>query len=144
MNCKIILIKLASSKAIFPKSQIKNLMKKLKFLLLAIIVGTMSSCGDDDTKSIVDCFGESLLISVDHEKVETNPKQVNFEAKYFGDHDLDGTIKWNFDDGTPVQALPGTTASHTYVNAGTYHATATVILNGGGCSYDVKETVTVD
>lgn len=124
-----------------PKS---NSMKKLKLLLLAITAGIIMSCGDDDTKSIVDCFGESLLINVYHEKVEANPKEVTFEVKYFGDHDLDGAIKWKFDDGTPVQTVNGTTATHTYTTAGTYHATATVSLNGGGCSYDVKETVTID
>ncbi|RYZ28300.1 MAG: PKD domain-containing protein [Chitinophagaceae bacterium] len=119
-------------------------MRKFKLLFLALTFMSFLSCGDDDTRSVVDCFGESLLMSVDHEKAAANPKQVTFEAKYFGDHDLDGTIKWNFADGTPVQTLSGTTATHTYTTSGTYHAAATVSLNGGGCSYDLKETVTID
>lgn len=119
-------------------------MKKSKVLIAVIAFGSLIACCNDDIKSVVDCFGESLLLDVHHSKATENPKQVSFEVSYLGDHSLDGTIKWNFDDGTAVETLTGTTATHTYTSAGTYHATATVSLNGGGCSYDVKETVTID
>lgn len=119
-------------------------MKKTGILLLTLItVITLTvSCGKED--DIVDCFGESLLLSIHHYKSAENLKEVNFTVKYSGDHPFDNTVKWNFGDGTPVQTFTGKEAKHTYQNPGSYTAKATVSLNNGKCSYDLDETVTIE
>lgn len=119
-------------------------MKKINILILALAFVGLVSCGDDDAKSIVDCFGENLLVTVDHTKAAGNPKQVNFEVEYFGEKNLDNTLKWNFGDGTAPQNITGTTVTHTYANPGSYETTVTISLNNGGCSFDVKKHITIE
>lgn len=118
-------------------------MKKINNLILALIVIGASSCSKDE-ESIIDCLGQSFLVNVHHEASAENPKQINFSVSYSGDHTVSNTIKWNFGDGTPVQTVSGLTASHTYATAGPYTAKATVTLNGGACSFDPEESVTVE
>lgn len=116
-------------------------MKLVKpFFLFALL--TVFSCSDKAAESVVDCFGESILIDVHHQASSQKATQIDFNVSYTGDHKMDTAIKWDFGDGT-VQTLNGLTASHTYTKAGTYTAIAKVGLNNGGCSFDIKETVTI-
>ncbi|MFD2968713.1 PKD domain-containing protein [Sphingobacterium bambusae] len=117
-------------------------MKMQRIMLVAAILG-LFSCSDKDEKSIVDCISESLYIGAQHNISSQNSKTVNYSVSYSGSHQLDGSVKWNFGDGSAQQTVTGTTTSHTYAQAGTYTATATVTLNGGNCTHDVKETVTL-
>lgn len=119
-------------------------MKKLRILFLSLAIGTMSSCSPDKVlESATDCLLESALVLIDHTKAQDNAKKVTFEITYGGEKNLDN-IKWDFGDGTPVQTLSGTTATHTYATAGTYTATAVVSLNNGECSYNKHNTVDID
>ncbi|MDR2272900.1 MAG: PKD domain-containing protein [Sphingobacterium sp.] len=115
-------------------------MKFIKtFCLLSLL--TFFSCGKAE-KSIVDCFGESILVDVHHKAAADAASKIDFNVSYGGDHKMDTAIKWDFGDGT-IQTLNGLTASHTYSKAGTYTVIAKVGLNNGGCSFDIKETVTI-
>lgn len=116
-------------------------MKKLSILFLAFVAGGIVSCGKED--DIVDCLVESALLDVHHSASGENTKQINFNVTYYGEHTLKEKIKWDFGDGTAVQTLSGVTASHIYANAGSYEVKAVVNISGG-CSYDLKESVTVE
>jgi hypothetical protein len=83
-------------------------MKKLSILFLAFVAGGILSCGKED--DILDCFAQSVLLNVHHSTSGDNPKQVNFNVSYSGDHSLDGSVKWDFGDGTGVQTVSGVTA----------------------------------
>lgn len=117
-------------------------MKKLSILFLAFGAVVILSCGKED--DILDCFAQSVLLNVHHSTSGDNPKQVNFNVSYSGDHSLDGNVQWDFGDGTGVQNVNGVTANHIYANAGSYQVKAVVAINGGSCSYDLKESVTVE
>lgn len=120
-------------------------MKKLKFLVVAIVIGAIASCSPDKIiESATDCLFESALVFIDHTKATEDPKKVTFEITYDGEKNLDENIKWDFGDGTPVQTLTGTTATHTYTTTGSYTAKAVVSLNRGKCSYDKHNTVHID
>ncbi|MGJ1320443.1 PKD domain-containing protein [Sphingobacterium spiritivorum] len=112
--------------------------RKILFFFSLIVL----SCSDKEEEAIVDCFGQSILIDVQHETVDTNPFQVNYNVSYAGHHTIDKSIRWDFGDGS-VQTTDGKTSSHTYAKTGTYTVTAKVGLNNGGCSFDVKETVII-
>lgn len=115
---------------------------KIINLFSFFIVLLICSCSDKEAKSIVDCFGESLLIDVKHTSSESNQSQINFNVTYSGDHAIDNMVKWDFGDGK-VQTTNGIIANHTYDKSGTYTVVAKVGLNNGGCSYDIKETVVI-
>lgn len=117
-------------------------MKKFYILSAALITVVMLSCSKDE-ESVVDCFGESLLLSIHHNASTENTKLINFNVDYSGDHTFDNTIKWDFGDGTPTQTITGKTATHTYATAGPYTAKATVTLNKRKCSYNLEESLTV-
>ena len=102
----------------------------------------IAGCSKDDGKDVVDCFGESLMMNVHHNVSTENPKTVNFNVTYSGSHTLKGAIKWNFGDGTIV-TVNGTSTSHTYTQAGSYNAVASVSLVSPDCTVDVKESVVV-
>ncbi|MFY0483839.1 PKD domain-containing protein [Flavobacterium sp. PLA-1-15] len=120
-------------------------MKKTTTLLLAFVIFGITSCSPDKLiESATDCLFESALVLIDHTKATEDPKKVTFEITYGGEKNLDENIKWDFGDGTPVQTLTGTTATHTYTTAGSYTAKAVVTLNGGKCSYDKHNTVDIE
>ncbi|MES2573521.1 MAG: PKD domain-containing protein [Bacteroidota bacterium] len=116
-------------------------MKKLSILFLVFVAGVTLSCGKED--DIVDCLVESALLDVHHSVSGDNVKQINFNITYYGDHSLKENVKWNFGDGTGIQTISGITASHIYANAGSYEVKAVVKISGG-CSYDLKESITVE
>lgn len=114
-------------------------MKLAKLFLPAVIIAFLS-CGKAEEK-IIDCLGESLLIDIKHSVSPQNARLINFTVGYSGGQQLNNSIKWNFGDGEQ-QTVSGATANHTYGQAGTYTAIATVAISSG-CKFDVKETVNV-
>jgi hypothetical protein len=117
-------------------------MKKINILFLAFIVVGILSCGKEED-DIVDCFSQSLLLNIHHSTATDNAKQINFNVTYAGNESLESNIQWDFGDGTSVQTVSGVTASHVYVNAGSYQVKAVVKIKGS-CSNDLKESVTVE
>jgi len=114
-------------------------MKLAKLILPAVVLGLLS-CGKTE-ESVIDCLGESFLTNIEHSASAQNTKIINFTVGHSGEQQLNNSIKWNFGDGAQ-QTVNGTTANHTYAQAGTYTAIATVTTSGG-CTFDVKETVSV-
>ncbi|KGE15896.1 PKD domain-containing protein [Sphingobacterium deserti] len=90
---------------------------------------------------MVDCLGESFLTNIEHSTSAQNAMIVSFTVGHSGEQQLNNSIKWNFGDGAQ-RTVSGTTVEHTYAQAGTYTAIATV-TSSGGCTFDVKETVDV-
>ena len=120
-------------------------MKNVKTLFFAITIAAIASCSPDKLiESATDCLFDSALVFIDHTKASEDPKTVTFEITYDGEKNLDENIKWDFGDGTPVQTLTGTTATHTYTTAGSYTAKAVVTLNQGKCSYDKHNTISIE
>ncbi|UQA73898.1 PKD domain-containing protein [Sphingobacterium siyangense] len=117
-------------------------MELVKKSLLFLGLIAVSSCGDKVEKSVVDCFGQSILVDVDHKASESNASKIDFNITYTGKQTVDNAVRVDFGDGT-VQDFTGRDASHTYTKAGTYTAIAKVGLNNGHCSFDIKETVTI-
>lgn len=105
-------------------------MKKL-FALCSVILLLLISCSKDDGKDVVDCFGEGLLMNVTH-TVE-NENVVNFQITYIRD----------FGDGN-VETITGTTATHAYLQSGSYEVKANVSLVSPDCTFALKEDVTIN
>lgn len=95
-------------------------------------------------ESAVDCFGESLLVSVKADADASNSKLINFEARYIGDLSVSSVV-WDFGDGTS-QTATSTTSSHTYLKAGNYTVKAKVALlhNGSTCTPEPTKSIVVD
>ena len=113
-------------------------MKKLSAIVFLMSV---FGCGNDVSENIVDCVGQSLLVNV-HHSVQDG-KTVHFNVSYSGEHSLKNAIIWDYGDGIK-ETVNGVTTSHTYSQAGTYTANATVSLVNPSCTFQVKEVVTVD
>jgi len=124
-------------------TKIRTMKKTIQFFTAVLFFGLMSC--EKEEKSIVDCFGENLLFTVDHEIDAENSKKVNFTTAYFGSHHtFDDAVNWDFGDGSPAQTIAGKTASHTYTAVGSYTVKAKVSLNNGSCSYTLTEHVTIE
>lgn len=117
-------------------------MKVIKKMVLFSGFIAVSACSDKVEDSVVDCFGQSILVDVVHKTSESNASKIDFNITYAGKQTIDNAVRWDFGDGT-VQDFTGRDASHTYTKAGTYTAIAKVRLNNGHCSFDIKETVTI-
>lgn len=115
-------------------------MKKL-FALCSVILLLLISCSKDDGKDVVDCFGEGLLMNVTH-TVE-NENVVNFQITYNGSHILKNTVIWDFGGGN-VETITGTTATHAYLQSGSYEVKANVSLVSPDCTFALKEDVTIN
>lgn len=113
---------------------------RLTAALLLIVIVTLSC--SKDIEGAIDCATEGILLDVEHAADAQNVKLINFTLHYSGEKTLNNSVSWNFGDGQ-VQTFTGLTASHTYTAAGTFIAKATVKFNGGSCSVDVRETVSV-
>ncbi len=115
------------------------------FLFALCVAGStfISGC-KKVTESAVDCFAESLLVSVRANTDATNSKLVNFEAHYIGDLSVSSVV-WDFGDGTS-QTATSTTSSHTYLKAGNYTVKAKVALlhNGSTCTPEPTQSIVVD
>ncbi|MXV53003.1 PKD domain-containing protein [Pedobacter sp. HMF7647] len=73
-----------------------------------------------------------------------NPKTIYFIIDYNGSLTVN-SVEWNYGDGTK-ETINGTTASHTYQQAGTYTSQAKVNLKNGKstCSVEPKKSITVN
>ncbi len=118
-------------------------MKKINYLFVAFLAIGSLSCSKEEN-AITDCLGQSFLTFIHHNVSAENPKLVNFSVTYSGEHSFDNKTKWDFGDGTPIKTLSGHETSHTYTTAGKYVVKATTSLNGGKCSHELKETITVE
>lgn len=119
-------------------------MKKIYLLLAILLTVSVSLSCEKDEKSIVDCFTQSLLFDVHHAVSDENPLHVDLSVSYYGSESYDNFAIWDFGDGTPVQVLPGKTATHTYTSNENYIVKAKVTLNNGSCATDLKEKVNLD
>lgn len=117
-------------------------MKKTALLVFAMSA-ILTSCGKVE-EDIVDCVGQSAFFDINHTVSAGNPLQVTFSLHYSGSgHTLNNSVKWDFGDGTPIQTLSGTTATHTYSSTGHYTAKAKATLNTG-CSSDLHEPISLE
>lgn len=118
---------------------------KIKIILLVTLLGLgFSSCSKDEDESIIDCFGDSLLLSIHHSADSGTPRTVNFTMKYSGINTVSG-IDWNFGDGKTAHS-DGTTVSHTYTAAGTFtvKGNTTLSKSGGSCTVAPTKSLTVE
>ena len=111
-------------------------------LILASFLMVSESC--KKTKEAIDCFGESLLVSMTHTADGSNPKKVDFTINYSGDFEFQN-VKWEYGDGA-TETISGKTASHTYAEAGTYEVrwTVTIKHDKETCSPSYQKSITVD
>lgn len=116
---------------------------KKSLLLLSLAVIAITACSKSEAGDVIDCLGFSFYLNAHHSAAEGNPKLINFNVTNTNtEHPLNDNIRWDFGDGN-VKTVTGTTVSHTYAQPGTYNAKASVSLQGTGCSYDLKENVTI-
>ncbi|WP_316815254.1 PKD domain-containing protein [Pedobacter nyackensis] len=108
---------------------------------LLIVVTSFAAC-KKTSERVIDCFGESLLVSV-HVKIDAaNGKQVTTEVKYLGSKTISG-VKWEYGDGS-TESTTGLTGDHTYVSAGSYTVKARVSFTDGKSSCEVDPTKNVN
>lgn len=113
---------------------------KLVILMLAVILSV--SCKKNAEK-VVDCFGESLFVHVDHTADSQNARKVNFSVRYSGKLTATYTTI-DYGDGQSAQGVTGTVA-HTYASPGKYTVKAHVTLNTGTgtCTVSPTKEVTI-
>lgn len=114
----------------------------LVFLSLTAIILT-ASC-KKATESLINCIGESLLVTIQAAPDATDPKKIQFSIRYTGSLTM-STITWDFADGTPV-AEGAASTSHTYAAAGSFLVSATVKLQKGSstCVPKPQKNITVN
>lgn len=115
-------------------------MKKSLFVLLSIFA--LGACSKDDEKDAIDCFADALFVDAHHSASTEDPHTINFNVSYNGENTVDKSIKWDYGDGT-TNTVNGLTTSHTYSQPGTYTVKASVSVNNGSCTHQVKETVNI-
>ena len=120
----------------------QKLQRLLVFISLAAIILT-SSC-KKAAESIINCIGESLLVTIQATPDSIDPKKIQFSIRYTGSLTM-STITWDFADGTPV-AEGAASTSHTYATAGSYLVLATVKLQKGSstCVPKPQKNITVN
>lgn len=119
-------------------------MKKAAGILI-LAVFFMVSCGKDVEESVVDCLGESILVSsIEHSADANNPKIINYSISYSGEGSVN-SITWTFGDGK-TETVNGLTVSHTYAAANGYNVQADVQvkINKSTCTVTKKKGVTVN
>jgi hypothetical protein len=107
---------------------------------LLVVLMSFSACKKTSEK-VIDCFGDSLLISVHVTVNATNMKQVATEVRYSGSKKVSG-VKWEYGDGG-TESTTSLTGSHTYASAGTYVVKARVTFTEGKSSCEVDPTKSV-
>ncbi|MBN3581497.1 PKD domain-containing protein [Algoriphagus aestuarii] len=119
-------------------------MKKLFLgaLVAVSLLGFSTSCSEED-KDNIECAIESGKVDLFHDVDSSNPKTINLELRYSGNHTvLD--ILWNYGDGI-TETVSGKETSHTYAEAGNYKVTATFIIqedSNNFCEFELDENVT--
>ncbi len=112
--------------------------KPLIFFCICLTVLMTSSC-----KDIINCTGESLLISIDITPDGDDPNLVEFQVNYSGDFELEG-VDYEFGDGQSAKG-EGTMVTHRYENSGVYDAVIQVKLKDGkrDCRSEFDRVVTI-
>lgn len=120
----------------------KNVRNATTLLCLTALILT-SSC-EKATESLINCIGESLLVTIQATPDATDPKKVQFSIKYTGSLTM-STITWDFADGSPV-AEGAASTTHTYAVAGSYLVSATVKLQKANstCVPNPQKNITVN
>ncbi len=115
---------------------------KIEKLIGCLLIVAMSFVACKKTSErVIDCFGESFLVSV-HVKVnEANGKQVATEVKYLGSKTISG-VKWEYGDGS-TESTTDLVGNHTYASAGTYTVKARVSFRDGKSTCEVDPTKSV-
>lgn len=119
-------------------------MKKLNFALVVFSLAWLGSCGSDDG-NVIDCLGENLFMDVSHSVDAEDPRTINFTYSYEGEKTLDNKIHWDYGDGKS-ETVTGTTATHTYTQAGTYTVKTkpTLRKGDGSCSPELERHLTIN
>lgn len=117
-------------------------MKQVLCVMLIAVVAGLSSCGKAVADGI-DCFGESLLVSVSY-TAAANPKEIHFNINYDGNFTI-GSVVWDYGDNNSA-TVNGRTAIHTYTTAGSYTVKAKVSLKRGSatCIPEPVKNITVN
>ncbi len=112
------------------------------FLILTSFLMVSESC--KKTKEAIDCFEESLKVTMVHTKDNADSKKVTFTLAYAGSFDLQN-VKWEFGDGQE-ETVTGMSVTHTYADAGSYEVRYTVSIKNDdeSCSPAYQETITID
>lgn len=114
---------------------------------ISTLIATLASFGTGCKKtseSALDCFAQSLLVSVKATTDAGNAKLVHLEAVYSGDLQVKSVV-WEYGDGTP--AVTGTaTTTHTYAAAGSFTVKAKISLVKGSstCTPEPTKAVTIN
>jgi hypothetical protein len=97
-----------------------------------------SSCG-----KIINCTGESLLISIDITPDGDEPNLVEFQVTYSGDFELE-SVDYDFGDGQSAKG-EGTLVAHRYATSGVFDAVIQVALKDKNrdCRAQFDRVVTV-
>ena len=113
-------------------------MQILKLLTLLLLGVGFISCED-----VIECAGESLLISIDITPDGMDPNLVEFDVDYFGDFELEN-VDYDFGDGTRSNDATEM-ETHRYDSPGTYEVKITVNLKDGGdsCRPTLDRTVMI-
>jgi len=119
-------------------------MKKGILLLFVIAMIQLHSGCKKATTDAIDCFGESLLISLTHTADATNSKLINFQITYSGSYTVQ-SVEWQFGDGSTA-TVNGLTTTHTYTANGNYTVKANVNIKNGGntCTSSPEKNITIN
>lgn len=117
-------------------------MKKMKLIGCVLIAFIIFAGCKKSSKAVVDCFGESLKVSVHVTISSTNSKQITTEVKYWGSKKVSG-VKWEYGDGS-TESTTGLTGSHTYAAGGAYTIKARVTFTEGKSSCEVDPTKNIN
>lgn len=113
----------------------KHLLLKIAGCALLCVALIFNSC-KKAAEDAVDCFGQSLFVSFNHNQNDTNSRKVDFTIKYAGKLPI-ASIRLEYGDGQS-QTISGSTASHTYNAAGNYEVKAWVTLQNGDGTCEVN------
>jgi len=115
-------------------------MKKAAWLLAGILI--LSLACKKKTEEAIDCVIELAFVTFTYEPDQQNPKLITFTLEYAGAYST--SVEWIFDDGS-TQTVTGTTVTHTYSEAGSYHVEANItLLAEDKLSCSVSKSRTVD
>jgi hypothetical protein len=110
---------------------------------IAVFLLMQGAC-QKSTESVVDCIAESFFVSVKYKPDTSSSKKINFEVNYSGANTVQ-SVEWIYGDGN-TEKVNGTTATHTYTNAGPYTVKAKVLITKGSttCTPEPEKSITVN
>jgi len=113
------------------------------FFLLSILLALNSSCRRD-TEDVIDCVTEAFFVGLTHSVDPGDSKKINFQINYSGAYAVT-SVDWDYGDGNS-ESINGTTAVHTYQQAGSFTVRAKVNIKNGSatCTIEPEKTITVN